>query len=97
WSAAFFYSHAMHRKGPEMKKIISSKLSRRAALKISGRGAAAAALFSAVRAAFPGGAFAEESGPEVKGATLGFIALTDSAPVIIAQEKGLYAKYGLPE
>jgi nitrate/nitrite transport system substrate-binding protein len=80
-----------------MKKIISSKLSRRAALKISGRGAAAAALFSAIHTAFPRGAFAEESGPEVKGATLGFIALTDSAPVIIAQEKGLYAKYGLPE
>nr|WP_072061591.1 ABC transporter substrate-binding protein [Synechococcus sp. GFB01] len=35
--------------------------------------------------------------PEVKGATLGFIALTDSAPLIIALEKGLFAKHGMPE
>ncbi|ABB57269.1 CmpA/NrtA family ABC transporter substrate-binding protein [Synechococcus elongatus] len=35
--------------------------------------------------------------PEVKGVTLGFIALTDAAPVIIALEKGLFAKYGLPD
>ena len=32
---------------------------------------------------------------EVKGATLGFIALTDSAPLIIAKEKGLFAKHGM--
>ena len=35
--------------------------------------------------------------PEVPGATLGFIALTDSAPLIIAKEKGLFAKHGMPE
>ena len=35
--------------------------------------------------------------PEVAGATLGFIALTDSAPLIIAKEKGLFAKHGMPE
>jgi len=34
---------------------------------------------------------------EVKGATLGFIALTDSAPLIIALEKGLFAKHGMPD
>ncbi len=72
-------------------------LRRRAALKVAGRAAVAASLLSAVKAAFPRGLFAAESGPEVKGATLGFIALTDSAPLIIAQEKGLFAKYGLPE
>ncbi|NJR25910.1 MAG: ABC transporter substrate-binding protein [Richelia sp. CSU_2_1] len=33
--------------------------------------------------------------PEVTNAKLGFIALTDSAPLIIAQEKGLFAKYGM--
>ncbi len=33
--------------------------------------------------------------PEVTSAKLGFIALTDSAPLIIAQEKGLFAKYGM--
>ncbi|MCT0231239.1 ABC transporter substrate-binding protein [Synechococcus sp. CS-1324] len=35
--------------------------------------------------------------PEVKTATLGFIALTDSAPLIIAKEKGFFAKHGMPE
>ncbi len=35
--------------------------------------------------------------PEVTGAKLGFIALTDAAPLIIAQEKGLFAKYGMPD
>ena len=36
----------------------------------------------------PGGAFAQAAGPEVKGAKLGFIALTDASPLIIAKEKG---------
>jgi nitrate/nitrite transport system substrate-binding protein len=35
--------------------------------------------------------------PEVTTATLGFIALTDSAPLIIAKEKGLFAKYGMKD
>jgi len=35
--------------------------------------------------------------PEVAVATLGFIALTDSAPLIIAKEKGLFAKHGMPD
>ncbi|MBD2043424.1 CmpA/NrtA family ABC transporter substrate-binding protein [Microcoleus sp. FACHB-672] len=33
--------------------------------------------------------------PEVTTAKLGFIALTDAAPIIVAQEKGLFAKYGM--
>ena len=33
--------------------------------------------------------------PEVKTAKLGFIALTDAAPLIIAQEKGYFKKYGM--
>ena len=28
---------------------------------------------------------------------LGFIALTDSAPLIVAKEKGFFAKYGMPD
>ena len=75
----------------------AKRVTRRASFKIAGRTAAAASLFSLIKASFPGGAFAAESGPEVKGTTLGFIALTDSAPVIIAQEKGFFAKYGLTE
>lgn len=35
--------------------------------------------------------------PEVTTAKLGFIALTDSAPLIIAKEKGLFAKYGMTD
>ncbi len=35
--------------------------------------------------------------PEVTGAKLGFIALTDAAPLIIAKEKGFYTKYGMPD
>ncbi|MEG3439156.1 CmpA/NrtA family ABC transporter substrate-binding protein [Pannus brasiliensis CCIBt3594] len=35
--------------------------------------------------------------PEVTTARLGFIALTDSAPLIIAKEKGIFAKYGMPD
>ncbi|WLP56296.1 CmpA/NrtA family ABC transporter substrate-binding protein [Agrobacterium fabrum] len=76
-----------------MKKIFSGAVSRRTILKTT----ATAALVSAVRTAFPSGAFAATAEPEVKGAKLGFIALTDAAPLIIAAEKGLFAKHGMPE
>jgi nitrate/nitrite transport system substrate-binding protein len=71
--------------------------------------AASTAVGSVVLAACGGKppATAEKSAPaasgasggdtEVKGATLGFIALTDAAPVIIAKEKGLFAKHGMPD
>ena len=61
------------------------------------QGAGAAGLFSAIRSAFPGGAFAATDTPETNTATLGFIALTDSAPLIAAKEKGFFAKYGLTD
>jgi nitrate/nitrite transport system substrate-binding protein len=35
--------------------------------------------------------------PEVTTAKLGFIALTDCAPLVIAKEKGLFAKYGMTD
>ncbi len=35
--------------------------------------------------------------PEVTTAKLGYIALTDSAPLIIAKEKGLFEKYGMKD
>lgn len=35
--------------------------------------------------------------PEVTTAKLGFIALTDAAPLIIAKEKGLFEKYGMKD
>ncbi len=76
-----------------MKKIFSGDVSRRTILKAT----ATAALVSAVRVAFPSGAFAATAEPEVKGAKIGFIALTDAAPLIIAAEKGLFAKHGIPD
>jgi nitrate/nitrite transport system substrate-binding protein len=47
----------------------------------------------------PGAAPAAGGGdtPETTKAKLGFIALTDSAPLIIAKEKGLFAKYGMKD
>ncbi len=60
--------------------------------------AATAALLAAARAATPRGAFAQSpTTPEVKKATFGYIALTDAAPLIIAKEKGFFAKHGMPE
>ncbi len=76
-----------------MKKIFSGDVSRRTILKTT----ATAALVSAVRVAFPSGAFAATAEPEVKGAKIGFIALTDAAPLIIAAEKGLFTKHGMPD
>ncbi|GAB4210259.1 MAG: CmpA/NrtA family ABC transporter substrate-binding protein [Synechococcales cyanobacterium] len=40
---------------------------------------------------------AQADSPETTKATLGFIALTDSAPLIIAKEKGLFTKYGMKD
>ena len=62
------------------------------------KGAAAAlSLTAAARLALPGGAFAQGAGPEVKGAKLGFIALTDASPLFVAKEKGFFAKHGMPD
>jgi len=36
-----------------------------------------------------------EDAPEITTAKLGFIALTDAAPLVIAKEKGLFDKYGM--
>jgi nitrate/nitrite transport system substrate-binding protein len=58
---------------------------------------ATAATLLAAKALFPSGAFAQGPGPEVTSAKLGFIALTDSSPLIIAREKGLFAKHGVPD
>lgn len=73
--------------------ISTTGITRRSMLKTT----ATAALIGAVKTAFPSGAFAAGAGPEVKGVKLGFIALTDSAPLIIAKEKGFFDKHGLPE
>lgn len=61
------------------------------------RSALTAGLFVAARKLLPSGAYAAAAAPEVTGAKLGFIALTDAAPLMIAKEKGLFAKYGMPD
>lgn len=70
-------------------------LSRRTFLKST---AGTAALLGAVGSQFPFGVhIAEASGPEVKKAILGYIALTDASSLVIAKEKGLFAKHGVPD
>jgi nitrate/nitrite transport system substrate-binding protein len=69
-------------------------VSRRGFLKTS---AGAAALLGAIRTNFPGGAFALGAGPEVSKAVLGYIALMDASALVIAKEKGLFAKHGMPD
>jgi nitrate/nitrite transport system substrate-binding protein len=61
------------------------------------RSVATAALLTAVRQLMPSGAYAATAAPEVKSAKLGYIALTDAAPLVIAKEKGLFEKFGMPD
>jgi nitrate/nitrite transport system substrate-binding protein len=72
----------------------SNGFSRRQVLKATG---GTAALLAAAKLNFPAGAFAQGAGPEVKAAKLGFIALTDASPLFVAKEKGIFAKYGMPD
>src|SRR5689334_22371382 len=77
-----------------IRRPSESGLSRRQMLKATG---STAALLAAAKLHFPAGAFAQDSGPEVKGAKLGFIALSDAGPLFVAKDKGLFAKYGMPD
>jgi nitrate/nitrite transport system substrate-binding protein len=71
------------------------KLSRRSFLKAS---TGTAALLGAVGTQFPFGAHvAQAAGPEVTGAKLGFIALSDAGALFVAKEKGMFAKFGMPD
>ena len=71
------------------------RISRRTFLKAT---AGSATLLASLQSQFPFGAHvAQAAGPEVKAAKLGFIALTDAAPLFVAKEKGLFAKHGMPD
>ena len=77
------------------KSTGSKSITRRSFLKAS---AGTAALLGAVQSQFPFGAnVAQAAGPEVTKAVLGYIALMDASPLVIAKEKGLFAKYGMPD
>jgi nitrate/nitrite transport system substrate-binding protein len=52
---------------------------------------------TATPTATPAANISSEDAPEVTTAKLGFIALTDAAPLIIAKEKGLFDKYGMTD
>ncbi|MDZ4790159.1 MAG: CmpA/NrtA family ABC transporter substrate-binding protein [Hyphomicrobiales bacterium] len=72
----------------------TTALTRRTLLK----GASGVAVLAAAKTAFPFGAnVAWAAGPETTKAILGYIALMDAAPLVIAKEKGLFAKYGVPD
>jgi nitrate/nitrite transport system substrate-binding protein len=76
-----------------MKSQRPSNISRRQVLKTAAISAAAGGLSAIV----PKPLYAATGAPETTKAVLGFIALTDAAPLIIAKEKGFYAKYGMPD
>ncbi len=82
----------------EKAKAGPAPISRRDLMQSASAAAATAALMSAVKAAFPAGAFAQSaSGPEVTKAVLGYIALMDASPLVIAKEKGFFAKHGMAD
>ena len=77
------------------KKSGHQGISRRSLLKA---GAGTAALMSAIGTQFPFGVHvAQAAGPEVTKAILGYIALMDASALVIAKEKGLFAKHGMPD
>jgi nitrate/nitrite transport system substrate-binding protein len=71
-----------------------SRVSRRTLLKTTGT----AALLAAMKTSLPFGVHvANAAAPEVTKAILGYIALMDASPLVIAKEKGIFAKYGMPD
>src|SRR5690606_16922542 len=72
----------------------TSSIQRRKLLKVVG----AVSLASIITPAMRSVAWAADGGgPEVKKAKLGFIALTDAAPLFVGVEKGFFAKHGMPD
>ncbi|GGB25123.1 nitrate ABC transporter substrate-binding protein [Tistrella bauzanensis] len=71
--------------------------SSRPGIRISRRALLGTALtLAAARALLPSGAFAAAgTGPEKRDLTIGFIPLTDCAPLVIAHEKGFFKREGL--
>jgi nitrate/nitrite transport system substrate-binding protein len=73
-------------------------ITRRNVVKQLASTASTAALVKAISLAFPGGIhIAQAAAPEVKKAVLGYIALIDASALVIAKEKGIFSKYGMPD
>lgn len=79
---------------PISKDLSSTSTVRRTLLKAAGAASIGAFISPAMRSIAWA---ADGGGPETKKAKLGFIALTDAAPLFVALEKGIFRKYGMPE
>mgnify|MGYP000847373276 CR=1 FL=1 len=77
----------------EMPVTTDSSIQRRKLLKALGAVSMAGVMTPAMRSIAWA---ADGGGPEVKGVKLGFIALTDAAPLFVGVEKGFFAKHGMP-
>jgi nitrate/nitrite transport system substrate-binding protein len=76
----------------------SGAMTRRGVIKHAACATSTAALANAIGLAFPFGVqTAQAAGPEVKKAVLGYIALIDASPLVIAKEKGFFTKHGMPD
>jgi nitrate/nitrite transport system substrate-binding protein len=67
---------------------------RRGFIRAGIRASVAGSLLSGVPFRWVGGVYADDS-PEHPEVRLGIIALTDCSPVVLASEKGFFAKFGL--
>src|SRR5262249_50281608 len=82
----------------EMMRNLSRLPTRRDVIGGLASAGSTAALVQAIGLAFPGGVpIAYAAAPEVTKAVLGYIALVDASPLVIAKEKGLFAKHGMPD
>ncbi|WP_111643149.1 CmpA/NrtA family ABC transporter substrate-binding protein [Marinimicrobium alkaliphilum] len=72
-------------------------LTRRGVLKGMALAAGGTALSGLTGPGFNSLAWASNGKPETRSARLGFIALTDAAPLFVAAEKGLFAKHGMDD
>jgi nitrate/nitrite transport system substrate-binding protein len=73
--------------------LINTSLSRRQFLRRTG-GLTAASLLAGLPTGWMGSVYASDA-PEIPNLSLGIIALTDCAPLVIAYEQGLFKKYGI--
>ncbi|EWY39393.1 myristoyl transferase [Skermanella stibiiresistens SB22] len=86
----------MSQDSPLFPAKLATRQDRRGILKVGASIAGTAALISAIRAITPAGAWAAGTdGIEKPKLTLGFIPLTDCAPLVIASEKGFFKKHSL--
>jgi nitrate/nitrite transport system substrate-binding protein len=82
---------------PASQQDQNAVLKRRDFLKTAGRFASLAALSGGLVPGMSSRAFGASDGLETRSAKLGFIALTDAAPLFVAVEKGFFAKHGMTD